>query len=148
LAEYNIRPATRTEMRAIRALIHSVNINPMNLDWRHFLVAVSNDNRLLGCGQIKQHFDDSLELASIAVDEIARGRGIARAVIETLLQRDGRRPLYLMCRARLENLYEKFGFHAITVENMPSYFQRISKIESLFNSKSPRKDRLLVMRLD
>jgi amino-acid N-acetyltransferase len=148
LAEYNVRSATREDMIAIRSLIHSVHINPMDLDWRHFLVAVSADDQVLGCGQIKRHSDGSRELASIAVNEIARGLGIARSVIEDLLAREATRPLYLMCRARLESLYEKFGFHAISVEDMPPYFQRIGKVEKLFNSKSPREDRLLVMRLD
>jgi amino-acid N-acetyltransferase len=148
LAEYNIRVATREDMGAIRSLIHFVHINPMDLDWRHFLVAVSADDGLLGCGQIKRHTDGSRELASIAVNEIARGRGIARSVIEALLAREETRPLYLMCRARLESLYNKFGFHAVNVEDMPPYFQRIGKVEKLFNSKLPREDRLLVMRLD
>jgi hypothetical protein len=39
--------------------------------------------------------------------------------------------LYLTCRSRLEPLYEKFGFHAISYDEMPRYYQRISKLVGL-----------------
>jgi N-acetylglutamate synthase-like GNAT family acetyltransferase len=148
LADYTIRPATQKDFPAIRALIHAVQINPMGLDWRRFLVAMSPQEELLACGQIKLHSDGSRELASIAVREQARGRGLARAIIETLLARERQRPLYLMCRARLGPLYAKFGFQAVEAQEMPPYFQRISRAERIFNSKAQPQDRLLVMRLD
>ena len=147
MVDYVIRPATRQDFAEIRALIHAVSINPTGLDWRRFLVAVSPDNTLLGCGQIKPHFDGSRELASIAVQEQMRGQGVARAVILELLARESTRPLYLMCRARLEPLYRKFGFRAIGLDAMPPYFQRISRAERMFNSKAQAEDRLMVMRL-
>ncbi len=142
-----IRPAMREDFPSIRALIHAVKINPTDLDWHRFLVAVTQENKLLGCGQIKPHYDGSLELASIAVQEQARGHGVARAVIQELLLRETTRPLYLMCRARLESLYVKFGFHAIGLADMPPYFRRISRAERLFNSGAKPEDRLSVMQL-
>jgi N-acetylglutamate synthase-like GNAT family acetyltransferase len=142
-----IRPAVPEDFPSIRALIHVVKINPTDLDWHRFLVAVTQENKLLGCGQIKPHYDGSLELASIAVQELARGHGVARAVIQELLLREKTRPLYLMCRARLESLYVKFGFHAIGLSDMPPYFRRISRAERLFNSGSKPEDRLSVMQL-
>jgi N-acetylglutamate synthase-like GNAT family acetyltransferase len=148
LVEFTLRPAVQTDFTAIRALIHTVHINPMGLDWRHFLVAVKSERALLACGQIKPHTDGSRELASIAVQEQARGQGLARAIIGALLAREVQRPLYLMCRARLEPLYVKFGFRAIATPEMPPYFQRISRAERIFNSKAQPEDRLLVMRLD
>lgn len=147
MLDYEIRSAEREDFPAIRALIHAVQINPMGLDWRHFLVAVTHENKLLGCGQIKSHFDGSKELASIAVQELARGQGLARAVIQELLQRESTRPLYLMCRARLESLYVKFGFQRIDFTEMPPYFRRIKRAEQLFNSSGQPGDRLSVMRL-
>ena len=147
MVDFIVRPATRQDFPKIRALIHTVSINPTGLDWKHFLVAVLPDNTLLGCGQIKPHFDGSLELASIAVQEQARGQGVARAVIQELLAREKMRPLYLMCRARLEPLYVKFGFHSIVPEEMPVYFQRVSRAERIFNSKAPAEDRLMIMQI-
>jgi N-acetylglutamate synthase-like GNAT family acetyltransferase len=148
LVEFVVRPAVKEDFPAIRALIHAVQINPTGLDWRRFLVAVTPDNELLGCGQIKAHSDGSRELASIAVREQARGQGVARAVIEKLVVREPTRPLYLMCRARLGSLYAKFGFHSIGFDDMPLYFQRISRAERIFNSKAQPDDRLLIMRMD
>ncbi|MGD0877945.1 MAG: GNAT family N-acetyltransferase [Anaerolineales bacterium] len=148
MVDFVVRSATRQQFSEIRALIHGVNINPTGLDWRRFLVAVTSDNALLGCGQIKPHFDGSRELASIAVKEHVRGQGVARAIIQELLNRETTRPLYLMCRARLEPLYVKFGFCAINQAEMPRYFQQISRAERVFNSKAPAEDRLMVMRLE
>ena len=132
----------------IRLLIHAVKINPIGLDWWRFLVAVTPQGNLLGCGQIKLHADGSRELASIAVQEQSRKQGVARAVIEALLALKPERPLYLICRDRLKLVYVKFRFHAIGLEEMPPYFRRISCAERIFNSKAQADDRLLVMRLD
>ncbi len=147
MVDFKVREATRKDFPAIRGLIHDVLINPTGLDWRHFLVAMTQENSLLGCGQIKTHFDGSRELASIAVREQARGQGIARAIIEALLARETNRPLYLMCRSRLEPLYTKFGFRTIDLKDMPVYFQRIKRAERIFNSMAQAEDRLSVMRL-
>lgn len=148
LVEFSIRPATSADSIAIRRLIHAVHINPTGLDWHRFLVAVSPADELLGCGQIKPHGDGSLELASIAVQEWARGRGIARALIHELLAGEPLRPVYLMCRAALEPLYMKFGFHSIGTAAMPRYFRMISRAERIFSRSAEPQDRLRVMRLN
>jgi N-acetylglutamate synthase-like GNAT family acetyltransferase len=141
-----VRNAKREDFPAIRKLILQVHINPTGLDWRHFLVAVTKENQLLGCGQIKRHFDGTHELASIAVTEQARRQGVARLIILDLMARETSRPLYLMCRARLESFYIKFGFNKISPDEMPLYFRRINRVERLFNSKAMPEDRLSVMR--
>jgi N-acetylglutamate synthase-like GNAT family acetyltransferase len=148
LVDFIIRAASQEEFPAIRSLIHAVQINPTGLDWRRFLVAISARGSFLGCGQIKPHSDGSKELASIAVQENSRGRGIARMIILTLVELEVERPLYLMCRARLESFYNKFGFRTINLEIMPPYFRRICRLERIFNSASQADNRLLVMRLE
>jgi N-acetylglutamate synthase-like GNAT family acetyltransferase len=147
LVEFNVCAAKQTDFQSIRALIHAVRINPIGLDWRRFQVAVSPKGELLGCGQVKSHYDGSKELASIAVRESERGNGIARVIITTLLNLETERPLYLTCRARLNSFYGKFGFSAVEQKDMPPYFKRISRIERIFNSSSRAEDRLLVMGL-
>lgn len=141
-----IRPARETEASEIRDLIHFVGINPIGLDWRRCVVAVNDDDEILGCGQLKPHGGETVELASIAVFPEHQGKGIARAIIEYLL-RDSPRPLYLMCESRLGPLYEKFGFQAIPYEEMPRYFQRISKLAGLVTTLAQREERLLIMKL-
>ena len=141
-----IRPARETEAAQIQDLIHSVSINPMGLDWKRFIVAVDDRDQMLGCGQLKPHGGDVLELASIAVYAEQRGKGIARLIIEHLLK-DSRRPLYLMCQSSLGPLYEKFGFRAISYEEMPRYFQRLSRVAGLVETLARRKEHLLIMKL-
>ena len=142
----SIRAARDEESAQIRDLIHVVGINPLGLDWKRFVVAVNERDEMIGCGQIKHHGQDVLELASIAVYPEHQGKGVARAIIEHLLE-DSPRPLYLMCQSSLGTFYEKFGFQAITYEEMPRYFQRISKLAGLVTTLASREERLLVMKL-
>lgn len=141
-----IRPAREEEAAQIRDLIHLVGINPMGLDWKRFVVAVDDQDRMIGCGQLKPHGQDILELASIAVYPEHRGKGIGRAIIEALLK-DPRRPLYLMCESSNGPLYEKFGFQVISYKEMPRYFQRMSKLAGLATTLAGREERLLIMKL-
>jgi N-acetylglutamate synthase-like GNAT family acetyltransferase len=141
-----IRPAYEAEAGQIQDLIHLVGINLMGLDWKRFVVAANDQDEMIGCGQIKPHGQDILELASIAVYPEHQGKGVARAIIEQLLK-DSPRPLYLMCESALGALYEKFGFRAISYEEMPRYFQRISKLAGLVTTLAHREERLLVMKL-
>ena len=146
MENYTLRKAQESESAQIKALIRLVGINPMGLDWKRFIVAVNDREEVIGCGQLKPHGKDILELASIAVVPEYRKRGIARAIIERLLK-DSPRPLYLTCVSRMGPLYEKFGFRAIAYEEMPRYFQRLSRLAMALMSLSNRNDELLVMKL-
>ncbi|HLO32504.1 MAG TPA: GNAT family N-acetyltransferase [Anaerolineales bacterium] len=141
-----IRPARETEAAQIRDLINLVGINPMGLDWKRFVVAVDDRDEMIGCGQLKPHGQEVLELASIAVYPEYRGKGVARLIIEDLLK-ESPRPLYLMCESGLGPLYERFGFQAISYGEMPRYFQRISKLAGLVTTLAHREERLLIMKL-
>ena len=148
MTNFTLRPAKESESGVIKDLIHLTGINPMGLDWKRFIVAVSEQDQVLGIGQIKPHGADGeiLELASIAVLPEYRGKGVARAIIEHLLQ-ESPRPLYLMCESSLGLLYGKFGFQGLEYEEMPRYFQRISKLAGLVTTLARREERLLVMKL-
>jgi N-acetylglutamate synthase-like GNAT family acetyltransferase len=82
----SIRPARETEAAQIRNLIFLVGINPMGLDWKRFVVAVNDRDEMIGCGQLKPHGQDVLELASIAVYPEHQGKGVARAIVEHILR--------------------------------------------------------------
>ena len=146
MESFVLRPAQESESRTIKDLIHLSGINPMGLDWKRFVVAVNAEEQVIGIGQIKPHGTDILELASIAVFPEYRGTGVARAIIEHLLQ-DGPRPLYLMCESTLGLFYEKFGFRPLSYDEMPRYFQRISKLVGLASTLARRSESLLVMKL-
>jgi N-acetylglutamate synthase-like GNAT family acetyltransferase len=143
---YTLRPARESESAQIRDLIHLTGINPMGLDWKRFVVAANDQDVMVGCGQLKPHGEEILELASLAVYPEYRGNGIARALIEYILK-DAPRPLYLMCESSLGPLYEKFGFRGLTHGEMPRYFQRISKLAGLVTTLAQREERLLIMKL-
>jgi amino-acid N-acetyltransferase len=148
LDNFLIRPAKKEEFQAIRDLIFTVQINPTGLAWQRFLVATTASGELVGCGQVKPHRDGSQEVASIAVRPEFRGRGAARAILEALLAKEPHRPLYLMCRSQLEPLYNKFGFRAVSTDQMTPYFRRIYRLVGMFSAGRSSDDRLSIMRLD
>ncbi len=121
----------------------------MDLDWKRFVVAVDEQDQVIATGQIKPHQKgEILELASIAVVADHRGEGLARAIIEHLLK-DSPRPLYLTCRSRLQPFYQKFGFRALSYEEMPRFYQRLSKLAGIFMTitRQGEADGLSVMKL-
>lgn len=134
--EYELRRATQADSPAIQALIRRVGINPRDLDWRRFWIAVDAGDRLLGCGQIKPHSDGSFELASIAVQPEAQGIGIGQAVVTKLLE-DSPRPLYLMCRARMEPFYLRFGFREALPAEIPPSLQWTGRVFSILKGLLP-----------
>ena len=145
--QYELRPALESESAQIKKLINLVGINPTGLDWKRFIVAVNENGQVIGCGQIKPHGVDIRELASIAVMPEFQGNGIARAVIERLLSTVPR-PVYLMCISKMGGLYGKFGFKAISYEEMPRYFQRIAKLFHLADVVRHGGEELLVMKME
>lgn len=142
---FRLRLATAHDAAAIRALVRRGKINPAGLDWRRFVVAVTPQQEVIGCGQIKPHRDGSLELASIVVDPAWRRRGVARAVIQQLLA-DHPGEFFLMCRSRLGPFYDQFGFRPVEINEIPPYFRRISRLFNLFSRLVIGQDGLLVMK--
>lgn len=143
-----MRSAAANDFHAIRALIRTAQINPTGLDWRRFVVAVDQQGKVIGCGQVKPHRDrqagQAHELASIAVTLDWRERGVGSAIIERLIVAYSG-PLYLTCRASLEPFYARFGFHAITGDGMPPYFQRVRRVATRLRKMGIMKEELLVM---
>lgn len=143
--QFAIQPAAPQHAAAIQALVRSSGINPTGLAWERFLVALDAAGELIGCVQIKPHRDGSRELASLAVAPQWQSHGVARALVEAILaQYPG--TLYLMCQARLGVFYEKFGFSSIPVDEMSTYFRRISKLAGVVLATRAADEQLLVMR--
>ena len=138
-----IRPATEADQQTIRRLIKEANINPISLNWPHFVVA-EDDGAIVGVGQVKPHGDGSRELASIAVVRARRSSGIGRALIEALLARERGGVLYLTCRRELEGYYESFGFRCLERAEYPPYFRRLMPLVNLVARTFG--ERILVMR--
>jgi N-acetylglutamate synthase-like GNAT family acetyltransferase len=145
LVDIVLRPATQDDAAPIKALVRAVRINPMDLKWQNFIVAVDAAGEFIGCGQVKTHGDGSRELASIAVVEAFRGQGVARSIIERLLA-DHPQPLYLTCRSSLGSFYEKFGFRGIEEDDMSPYFKRINRLGNVMIRFMRPDEYLLVMK--
>jgi len=146
--EFHLREAIAGDAGAIRALIFRVGINPRDLDWRRFLVAVDREGRLIGCGQVKPHSDGSRELASIAVRPHWRRRGVASEIIRRLMA-DAGPPLWLMCRSELAGFYRRYGFGSIEdPSRMPRYFRRVYRLASTAARWLPGDNPMAVMAWD
>jgi N-acetylglutamate synthase-like GNAT family acetyltransferase len=130
-SDFYLRPASQSDASTIRQIISMVRINPTALDWKRFILAVDPSGMVIGCGQIKPHSDGSSELASIAVLPGWRGRGIARKIIEYLLDHHQGR-LYLTCRSSLGAMYQKFGFQvippAVPARSTTQEFRRLRQV--------------------
>jgi amino-acid N-acetyltransferase len=142
---FSLRAAEAADAGAIRELILRVRINPTGLDWRRFILAVTPQGEMIGCGQVKPHGDGTYELASIAVAPAWRGRGVARAVIEALLAANPG-PLYLTCRPHLETFYQKFGFSRLALDDLPPYFRRLERLSGALVGLHLMPGTILVMR--
>lgn len=142
---FSIQPAKLEHASKIRNLILRSGINPTALNRERFLVALTPNGDFIGCGQVKPHADGTMELASVAVLPSWRGRGVARALIESLLATHPGE-LYLMCQSYLGPLYEKFGFRVISEPEMPTYFRRVSKLAGALENLRKANETLLIMR--
>lgn len=140
---YSLRPAIRSDQPQIAALVHEVGINPMNLDWRRFIVA-AEDGRVIGCGQVKPH-RDCRELASIAVCPERQAQGVGSAIVRALLAREPGR-LYLTCQRRRQGYYERFGFARVGWGELPGSFRPVYAIGTALTRLFPVDRQLTVMR--
>ena len=143
-----IRKAEKKDASAILYLIRKVQINPFGLDWRHFLVAVDGQERVISTGQIKPHRDGTRELASIATHPDYRGRGLASAIITRLLL-ENPPPLYLRCAERMGPFYTRFHFRNLALDEMPAdYARSVRLLDGMRRIVAPGISRLLVMKLE
>lgn len=141
---FSIRPALPRDKSVIRQLVANALINPIGLDWKRFIVAVTEENKVIGCGQVKQHRDGSWEMASIVVETSWRRKGVARKIINQLLSLHDE-DLYLMCRSDLGEMYEKFGFRILEESEMPIFFRRVNKLSGVIDLLRREGVYLLVM---
>ncbi len=142
--EFSLRPARVEDNASIHRLIRQEHLNPSGIDWPRFTLAVDHHGTIIGCGQVKIHSSHVRELASLVVLQEWRGKGVARALITTLIaQHPGE--LYLTCRAKLEPLYQRFGFESLSPSEMPAYFRRMYKLVNLVLTLLGRRGGFKVM---
>ncbi|MCC7361448.1 MAG: GNAT family N-acetyltransferase [Anaerolineales bacterium] len=140
-----VRAATAGDQAAITALIRSVRINPLDVKWPNFLVAVEEaTGAVVATGQIKRHQDGSEELASIGTLPAYRRQGLAHEIIRRLVAQHPQR-LYLTCLGRMGGLYETFGFRRLEPREYPPYFRRLARLARIAELGAAAGERLWVM---
>jgi N-acetylglutamate synthase-like GNAT family acetyltransferase len=147
MTEFRVREAQAKDAPIIRDLVESAELNPSSLAWERFTVAVDASEQIVGCAQVRTHRGDVRELASVTVRANGRGRGVARALLEHLLEKHPR-PVHLMCLSGLEGLYHKFGFKVVPPEAMPAYFRRFLNLPAVRQYLSEANETVSVMVLE
>jgi len=119
-AMLRLRAATAADSGRIRRLVIGAGLFPLDLNWRRFIVA-EDGRQVVGCVQMRRHRGAD-ELGSLVVARSQRGRGVARLLIERLLEGEPG-PVYLICAERLEPFYRRFGFNVVN-DGLPSALRR------------------------
>lgn len=148
VTDFYLAPALETDFPAIKALIYETGINPTSLNWQRFRVAKTTaTDQFIACGQLKPHGDGTVELASIATAPAWRGKGVASAMVQKLID-EGPRPLYLTCLSSMGTFYQKFGFRSISGDELPKYYRRLSTFAGVVHALHLIGEKMLVMQLD
>lgn len=105
------------DMPAVNQLLSSVDGDLHQLNPEEFLVAEDVDGAVIGCGRLRP-YPAFCEIASLAVGESARTRGLGRAIVAGLLDRYPG-TVHLMCEDRLVDFFKSFGFRPVPQEDMP-----------------------------
>lgn len=140
---FKIRRAREADEHAIATLVRSERLNPLDLDWRRFVLAV-DPRGILGAVQLRMHDDDSRELGSLVVREDARGRGIAARLIDALLAPVVTR-VCMITGAAFAAHYARWGFRRIDPSVAPAAVRRnyhigriVGGMLSLLRGREPR----------
>lgn len=145
MIEFGLRHATHADCSDIRKIIRDSHLNPTGIRYHRFVVAVNPVGKVIGCGEIKPRSIGILELASIAVIDIYRKRGVARHIIECLLEHEPKRPIYVICRLEMRVFYEKFGFRVLALGEMPLYYRVLILVNRLLFIFSRRRHILIML---
>jgi N-acetylglutamate synthase-like GNAT family acetyltransferase len=143
-ATFRIRRARDADEYAIHSLVRSERLNPIDLDWRRFLLAI-DENGIAGAVQLRLHDDDSRELGSLVVRQDRRGYGVAARLIDTLLAPIATR-VCMITGAVFAHHYARWGFRRIDARAAPwgvrrnYYFGRfIGRALALLGGREPRE---------
>jgi amino-acid N-acetyltransferase len=126
-----IRRATEGDQLSIKELVRSERLNPNQLHWSNFVVAV-DQRGLVGAVQLRKHFDGSRELGSLVVKKEARRQQIAARLIEALIRGAGERMLMITASAYAAR-YGRWGFRPIEASAAPAAVRRNYWIGSLMS---------------
>ena len=115
---WQVRPALDTDLAAIEGLLISADGDREVLHQDQFVVSVDVDGVVLGCGRLRP-YSDFCELASLAIGNDVRARGMGREIVNVLLERYSG-PIYLICEDSVVDFFRRFGFVSVHDREMPA----------------------------
>ena len=89
-----VRPATIADMRTVEPLIRLFAERNLMLvkshdqlarNFREFVVAVDDQERVVGCGALRIYSEELAEVCSLAVDSALHGRGVGSLLVTRLI---------------------------------------------------------------
>ncbi|MBP5971847.1 GNAT family N-acetyltransferase [Brasilonema sp. CT11] len=120
--ECTLRSATSEDIWSIRLLVLGAILDPTQIRSQQFWVIECN-KQLIACGQLR-NFSGAQELGSLVVLPAWRSRGLGSFLTQHLITQ-ATQPLYLECLGeKLAQFYSRFGFVAISFEELPRSLKR------------------------
>ncbi len=114
---WEIESAKAADLPEIDELIATVGGDRVDLATDQFVVAKSEDARILGCGRLRP-YPEFCEIASLAVADDVRASGIGRAIVSRLLERYAG-TIYLICEDEVVEYFRRFDFSVLPESDMP-----------------------------
>ncbi len=139
-----VRDSGTEDLSAIEDLVALVDGDGEDLQASQFVVAEDEGGGILGCARLRP-YQGFLELASVAVRDGLRTRGVGREmVIRPLGRYHG--PLYLVCEDREVGFFRRFDFGLIEPQEVPPslapkwrrYTARVGRINVMRRNASER----------
>ncbi|MHB1262176.1 MAG: GNAT family N-acetyltransferase [Thermoplasmatota archaeon] len=110
-----VRRATAGDAEAVLALLRSHDGLEVEFKASEFCLA-GDGNAVLACGRLRRHTDGAMELASVATQAGQHGRGLASAVVQSVL--DGvTEPVFALALA--PGFFARHGFREVSKELLP-----------------------------
>jgi N-acetylglutamate synthase-like GNAT family acetyltransferase len=136
-----IRAARAADEPAILALVRSERLNPFDLDWRRFVLAIDSGG-VVGAVQLREHDDGSRELGSLVVRRQARRHGVAARLIDALLALQRTR-VFMITGTVFARHYVRWGFCRMEPMQAPwpilrnYWLGRLAGVQALLAGREP-----------
>ncbi|MFA5013659.1 MAG: GNAT family N-acetyltransferase [Candidatus Paceibacterota bacterium] len=111
------KKVTQKDLPHILELLRSVRGDGRKISASQFLTA-KEKNKIIGCVRVKE-LKDCLELGSLVVSPEYRNKGIGSKLVRSILLKEKRRPVYLLCFDKTACFYSKVGFSKIKTNLVP-----------------------------
>lgn len=111
-----------SDLDSITLLLKSERGDLTNIELNRLIIARDGSD-IVGCVRTKDLPNGCVELASLVVSPNYRGQGIGIKLVNEVLIKDTRRPIYLLCMNDKENFYRKASFSLIQINELPDVLQ-------------------------